>query len=692
MPEVPVYVLLGADNAEGDNIGSELLPSFPQYSGPQTGFKIWNHVGVAYETYEAGDNSAPESTTNAQHFGPEVSMLAGLQALNPTQPNIYLVKVAVFGSSMAPQAGASNEWFSSASELWTAATARITAAMGNVPLGFTARLKGVFWVQGEADGAVDKCEVHEDMLATMIDRLRATYNEPYLPFVMARLHNSHPLSEPNKTYMVKVRQAQELVSRRHPYNVLISTDSLSLKGDLIHFDVRGSINLGTALVDGITAAGQAPMSGDGPAADAVPFFILLGSENALGGAPLAGLPSYLSGSQTGVKIWNPTAGTFQDLLAGTNNLSAAASFGPEMSLGHALRDKENATIYLVKLAVSGSSMTPRIGTTNDWCPPSLELFSDLMTRVDAALAWIASNLLSPVELGGVFVVLGETDSADDDASSLYQGYLTALVAHLRNEASLRNLVADKTKLPVVVAKTSKNLSAEFRERVRAAQQAVYEHDPYVAVLDTDTFALQNGLTLFDAPSTVLLGKGMVEELVNGLSTEVRPTFLRNLTELRAALRLSGMPTDGDGQALLSQAVLSVRAGFYRRLQQPRIDEIKSWAVTTQPSSDQEYLRQLANITEVLWVRKELMRTMPTLFQDSAPVQQTWNDEAIFRSRRRHELQEELNRLDADIENNLEMLGGGETAGNETSVLQGSTIEDDDPDDLPGGSVWDELRR
>lgn len=691
MPEVPVYVLLGGDNAEGDNIGSSLSPTYPQYVGAQTGFKIWNHLGVAWETYVAGTNSAPESVTNAAHFGPEVSMLSGLQALNPTQPNIYIVKVAVFGSSIASQPSTGNEWNSAAQELWTVMNTRVAAAMGNVPIGFTAKLKGIFWVHGEDDATVDRCEAYESLLGILIDRLRSTYNEPSIPFVIGRLHNSHPLAEPQKSYMLTVRLAQEAVSRKNLNNTLVSTDTLSLKGDQTHFDVQGTINLGLALVAGLGDAGAAPSPGDGPGAGASPLFILLGDDNAYGHAPLADLPSYLTGTQTGVKIWSPTAGAFQDLVVGTNSLSAASSFGPEASLGHALRDMADETIYLVKLGSDGSTLAPKIGSTNDWCPPSQEIYADLLSRLDAALGELATLSIEP-RLDGIFIVLGQNDALEDTTSSLYEGYLKALVQHLRNDAALRDLVADSTKLPVVIAKSSVKLTATYLERVRAAQQKVYEEDPNIAAADVDTQSLVPSTVYLDAAAQVFLGKQMVAQMIAGLTVQVRPTFVSSIAALKAGMRLSGIPENQDVDTMIRNAVLSVRTAFYRRLLHPRILEIQSWPLTSQPATDKEYLRQVAATTEILMVKRLMLRDLPILFRDSVAPQTDWNDVASYRNFGKSEREREIARLEQEIEENLQLLSQSEVAGSESNGIRIADLEQEDTPDLPGGSIWSALRR
>lgn len=170
---------------------------------------------------------------------------------------------------------------------------------------------------------------------------------------------------------------------------------------------------------------------------------------------------------------------------------------------------------------------------------------------------------------------------------------------------------------------------------------------------------------------------------------VAPLFAASMTVLKARLRLTGA-TSADGLATIDQAVLDVRAGFYRRLGAARITEIKTTNDIDAPATNAEILRSVATATEVLWARLKLMRTLPTLFMDaSGSQQQRWNDEAGFRSAIQ-QTEAEIKRLEAELEENLQLLEGTDDIGDESTV-HATCLEPDDEPDLPGATVWPSLR-
>jgi hypothetical protein len=146
---------------------------------------------------------------------------------------------------------------------------------------------------------------------------------------------------------------------------------------------------------------------------------------------------------------------------------------------------------------------------------------------------------------------------------------------------------------------------------------------------------------------------------------VAPLFVADMVTLKGKLRLSGVATGTDAQAQIEEAVQSVRTGFYRRLGLSRLTYLQGLPFVEAPSSDTGYLRMLANTVEVIWTRLELMKTMPQLFMDArGSTVEIWNTEAAFRQGSLG--QKEIERLEAQLEDELAILAGTQQAGNETS--------------------------
>ena len=168
---------------------------------------------------------------------------------------------------------------------------------------------------------------------------------------------------------------------------------------------------------------------------------------------------------------------------------------------------------------------------------------------------------------------------------------------------------------------------------------------------------------------------------------VTPTFVLTLKDLRSRLRLSGIPEKGDAFALFEDGVRVARTAFYRRLTHSRIAAIQAMARSDDPTTDDEYLRALAEEAEIKLVRKELVMTMPTLFMDSSNRGvEEWDNEAPFRGTSNFDRQKLADSLQSEISEIMELLEGSDTAGSETSI-QASTIEPEVTPTLLGRSIW-----
>lgn len=160
---------------------------------------------------------------------------------------------------------------------------------------------------------------------------------------------------------------------------------------------------------------------------------------------------------------------------------------------------------------------------------------------------------------------------------------------------------------------------------------------------------------------------------------VAPLFVADMDALKAPLRLAGAKDTGGAVAILDQAVLTVRAGFYRRLGAARITVLKATATTDTPTTTAEILRVTANSTEIEWVRAELLRLLPTLFQDaSGDAQDIWNREAPFKGQSQPSASKQAADIMVRVQANLEFLETGDSEDESPGVLGGDIAPDTDP--------------
>lgn len=172
-----------------------------------------------------------------------------------------------------------------------------------------------------------------------------------------------------------------------------------------------------------------------------------------------------------------------------------------------------------------------------------------------------------------------------------------------------------------------------------------------------------------------------------------PLFVSNLATLKAALRLSAVPsTSPDTLAILDESILRVRLAFYRRLGQQRVGVLLAMPVIANPTSVDEILRALASTTETKMVFAELLRKLPNQFMDaSGDANRRWNEEAPFRERGPSDAQREIQRLLDEIEEDMEMLAGEEVQGDESSYKTFDGTPDCTPP-RPGDSIRNLRRR
>jgi hypothetical protein len=170
---------------------------------------------------------------------------------------------------------------------------------------------------------------------------------------------------------------------------------------------------------------------------------------------------------------------------------------------------------------------------------------------------------------------------------------------------------------------------------------------------------------------------------------IDPLFVPSRLALKQALRLSGVPDLDAADYLLDQAVRRARSGFYRKLTHARVVTLQGYSLSSPPNPDstQEYLRLMAEDTEVDWVRLELTYLIPLMHQDSSgDALDQWNEVAPFRKMDTEELEMLRSHMIHVIEQNLDMLSGDEVAGSEITI-RGEVVEPEEKPPSLGDSLW-----
>lgn len=155
-----------------------------------------------------------------------------------------------------------------------------------------------------------------------------------------------------------------------------------------------------------------------------------GQSNAVGQGNLADLSAHpLSGdpdlasfaSQTfeRVYIYGDTAGAYQKLTIGSNNMAnSATQFGPEFGIAvRWMRETSAGRLYIDKYGVNGQAISQFQQGSSYW--------TNLAARMTAASNWLAARGINPVYAGWVWLQ-GESDESQTQA--YYESQLSAFIA------------------------------------------------------------------------------------------------------------------------------------------------------------------------------------------------------------------------------------------------------------------------
>lgn len=210
-----------------------------------------------------------------------------------------------------------------------------------------------------------------------------------------------------------------------------------------------------------------------PKTTAARVFVLWGQSNVQGYAPLASLPSYLSGTLHHAYIW--TGSAFAPLSQSNCGYpSAGNDWGPELRLAYLAKELyKSESIYIVKHAVGATPLTPTADPT--WNPNvSGSLYSTARAELNEALTLLSNQGRSPVVQGFLWGQ-GERDAGQGFSATAYRDRLLELFD------GVRSFVGD-TDLPIIDMLIIESGSAQVA--INNAKKEVSAARGYVRHVDT----------------------------------------------------------------------------------------------------------------------------------------------------------------------------------------------------------------
>lgn len=168
--------------------------------------------------------------------GPGLSFGMAMAKAYP-KDTIYLVPCAVGGTSITKwEPGAFDK--ATNTHPYDDALLRIKEAMKK------GKIKGAIWLQGESDSNPMAAATYLSKLTQLIERVRATTNNPKLPFVVGELGTFR------ENYKLINKELNKLPSS-FPFTRVVTSENLTHKGDTTHFDGASATLYGERFAKGV---------------------------------------------------------------------------------------------------------------------------------------------------------------------------------------------------------------------------------------------------------------------------------------------------------------------------------------------------------------------------------------------------------------------------------------------------------
>jgi hypothetical protein len=106
-----------------------------------------------------------------------------------------------------------------------------------------ARLRGILWLQGEANANAEELPMHTERLRIMIEAFRTDLEQPDLPFIACTIGEMQP--EPRLSDLKSMNDIQLALPKTVPHTACVDARDLKTHiGDSVHFDTAAQNEIG----------------------------------------------------------------------------------------------------------------------------------------------------------------------------------------------------------------------------------------------------------------------------------------------------------------------------------------------------------------------------------------------------------------------------------------------------------------
>ncbi len=228
--QLDLFLLMGQSNMKGRGVMPEEPKRDPRIVMMHLKDDQWYlarhplHLTGEAKTFQGHDNAG---------VGPGLVFAEVIAAANPKSA-IGLVPCAVGGSSI--------KLWQKGAKLYEESLRRAKLALQTTaPL--KARIRGVIWLQGEANANPEELPLHAERLRAMIEALRADLVLPELPFIACTVGELKP--GPLLTNLKAMNEIQLALPKNVPHTACVDARDLKTHiGDAVHFDTAAQNEIG----------------------------------------------------------------------------------------------------------------------------------------------------------------------------------------------------------------------------------------------------------------------------------------------------------------------------------------------------------------------------------------------------------------------------------------------------------------
>ena len=228
--QIDLFLLMGQSNMKGRGVMPEEPKRDPRIVMMHLKDDQWYlarhplHLTGDAKTFQGHDNAG---------VGPGLAFAESLATANPKLA-IALVPCAVGGSSI--------KLWQKGAKLYEEALRRAKLAL-QTTAPVKARIRGVIWLQGEANANPEELPLHAERLRSMIEALRADLALPELPFIACTIGEMK--DEPLLTNLKAMNEIQLALSKSVPHTACVDARDLKTHiGDQVHFDTAAQNEIG----------------------------------------------------------------------------------------------------------------------------------------------------------------------------------------------------------------------------------------------------------------------------------------------------------------------------------------------------------------------------------------------------------------------------------------------------------------